>query len=148
MRRAWLVIAASNTRKKKQSASANNLTTRSARVVSSFNDGWKPRHEKAADTIRSYVTRRDPQCGVGCTAVVFLSENQRNTLHCRLGCFCPYRGPPTPQKLESFFFRYFCSFEFSRDRQCHGTRKCPHRLSSNELSRVDVPRQWRTNTCY
>ena len=75
MRRAWLVIAASSTRKKKQSASANNLTTRSARVVSSFNEGWKPRHEKAADTIRSYVIRRDPQCGVGCTAVVFLSEN-------------------------------------------------------------------------
>ena len=29
---------------------------------------------------------------------------QRNTLRCRLECFCPYRGPPTPQKLESFFF--------------------------------------------
>ena len=29
---------------------------------------------------------------------------QRNTLRCRLGCFYPYRGPPTPQKLESFFF--------------------------------------------
>ena len=58
---------------------------------------------------------------------------QRNTLRCKLGCFCSYRGPPTPQKLESFFFGIFCSLEFSRDRQFHGTRKCPHRLSSDKL---------------
>ena len=75
------------------------------------------------------------------------SNIQRNTLRCRLGCFCPYRGPPTPQKLESFFFFsvFFCSFEFSRDRQCHGTRKCPRRLSSDKLLRVAVPSQLRVS---
>ena len=30
-------------------------------------------------------------------------HNQRNTLRCRLGCFCPFWGPPTPQKLVHFF---------------------------------------------
>ena len=37
------------------------------------------------------------------------------------------------------FFCIFCSFDFSRDRQCHGTRKCPHRLPSDKLSHVVVP---------
>ena len=73
-------------------------------------------------------------------------DRQRNTLRCKLVVFCPYWGPLTPQKLESFFL-FFRSFEFSRDRQCHGTRKCPHRLSSDKLLRVAVPSQWRTNTC-
>ena len=36
-----------------------------------------------------------------------LPENQRNTLRGTLEGFCPFWGPPTPQKLESFFFGIF-----------------------------------------
>ena len=42
-------------------------------------------------------------------------------------------------------FGIFCSFGFSRDRHCHGTGKCPHRLSSDELLRVAVPSQLRVS---
>ena len=59
--------------------------------------------------------------------------------------FSPARDPPTPQKLESIFSAFFCSLEFSRDRHCHGTRKCPHRLSSEKLLRVAVPSQLRVS---
>ena len=34
-----------------------------------------------------------------------------------------------PSKVGVHFFSIFCNFEFSSDRHCHGTRKCPHRLS-------------------
>ena len=48
--------------------------------------------------------------------------------------------------MESFFFSFFfCSFVFCRDRQCHGTRKCPHRLSSDTLLRSAVPSQLRVS---
>ena len=45
IRRAWLDIAASSSRKKKQRASASDLTIHSARLVSSLNEGWSSRHE-------------------------------------------------------------------------------------------------------
>ena len=54
----------------------------------------------------------------------------------------PLKTPPPPLKLESIFLGIFCSFEFSRYRHCHGTRKCPHRLSSDKLLRVAVRIQW------
>ena len=54
------------------------------------------------------------------------------------------KTPSIPQKLESFI-RHFCSFRLSRDRHCHGTRKRPHRLSSDKLLRVAVPSQLRVN---
>ena len=55
----------------------------------------------------------------------------------------PLQGPA--QKLESFFFDIFCGFELCRDRQCHGTRNCPRRLSSDKLLRVAVPNQLRVS---
>ena len=52
----------------------------------------------------------------------------------------------TRQPLRSWsFFRFFCSFEFSRERHFHGTGKCPHTLSSDKLVRVVVPSQLRVN---
>ena len=60
--------------------------------------------------------------------------------------FLPLLGPANPSEVGVLFFGILCSFEFSRDRHCHGTRKCPHRLSSDKLLRVAVPSQWRTNT--
>ena len=59
--------------------------------------------------------------------------------------FPPARDPPTPQKLESIFVLVFCSIDFGRDRHCHGTRKCPHRLSCDKLIRVVVPSQLRVS---
>ena len=53
--------------------------------------------------------------------------------------FLPLEGPANPSQVGVHFFGIFCSFEFSRDRQCHGTRKCPHRLSSDKLLHVVVP---------
>ena len=38
------------------------------------------------------------------------------------------KDPANPSEVGVFFFPFFCSFEFSRDRHCHGTRKCPHGL--------------------
>ena len=50
----------------------------------------------------------------------------------------PARGPPTPQKLDSDVSAFLCSFEFSRDRHCHGDHVTVHIDSSNELLRVAV----------
>ena len=51
----------------------------------------------------------------------------------------------TPSEVGDLLFGIFCSFEFSRDRHSHGTRKCPHRLSSDKLLRVAVPSQLRVS---
>ena len=55
------------------------------------------------------------------------------------GRFFPRKGAHQPLRSWSQSFRIFCSFELSRDRHCHGTRKCPHGLSSDKLSRVAAP---------
>ena len=34
---------------------------------------------------------------------------QRNTLRCKLGCSCTWKGPPTPQKMESIFSVFFAA---------------------------------------
>ena len=62
-----------------------------------------------------------------------ISSDQRSTLRGILGGFTPLGSPPPLRSWSPFFFCIFCSFEFSRDRYCHGTRKCPHRLSSDKL---------------
>ena len=59
--------------------------------------------------------------------------------------FLPQKGPANPSEVGVLFFCIFCSFDFCRDRQCHGTRNV-HRLSSDKLLRSAVPSQWRTNT--
>ena len=70
---------------------------------------------------------------------------QRSTLRGTLRCFSPEDARQPLRSWSLFFFSIFCSFEFSRDRQCYGTRKCPHRLSSDELLRVAVPSQSRVS---
>ena len=57
----------------------------------------------------------------------------------------PRKGPANPSEVGVRFFGICCSFEFSRDRHCHETRKCPHRLSSDKLIRLAVPSQLRVS---
>ena len=59
------------------------------------------------------------------------------------GFFLPLQGPATPSEVGVLVSVFFCSFDFCRDRQCRGTRKCPHRVSSDKLLRSVVPSQWR-----
>ena len=47
--------------------------------------------------------------------------------------FSPRQGPANPSGVGVHFFGINCSFECSRDRHCHGTRKCPYTLSSDKL---------------
>ena len=59
----------------------------------------------------------------------------------------PLRSPAKPLEVGVNCFDIFVSFEFSRDRHCHAGRKCRHRVSSDNLLRVAVRIQWRTNSC-
>ena len=56
------------------------------------------------------------------THLLFL---QRNTLRGSLGGFVTRLRPANPSEVGVSFW-HFCSFEFSRDRHCRGTRKCRH----------------------
>ena len=73
-----------------------------------------------------------------------MTITHRNTLRCKNEFFAPI-GARHPSEVGVFFWGICCSFEFSRDRHCHGTGKCPHRLSSDELLRVAVPSQLRVS---
>ena len=71
------------------------------------------------------------------------------------GRFFPRKGAHQPLRSWSQSFRIFGSFELSRDRHCHGTRKCPHGLSSDKLLHVAAPSQlrvslhaWRLPRCF
>ena len=61
------------------------------------------------------------------------------------GRFLPRKGPANPSEVGVHVSCIFCSFEFSRDRDCHGTRTCPHGPSSDKLLRVAVASQLRVS---
>ena len=85
--------------------------------------------------------------GHGGYAGIRVQEAENPGLALQVGVFLPLWGTANPSEVGVHVFCIFCSFEFNRDRQCHGTRKCLHRLSSDKLLRVVVPSQRRTNSC-
>ena len=75
------------------------------------------------------------------TSFFFFSKPafQRNTLRGTLGGFCHWRPRQPLRSWSPFFSGIFCSFEFSRDRHCHGTRQWLHvdcHLMSSHGSRL------------
>ena len=97
---------------------------------------------------------REETTAVSGTTVMSVQNRHRKPLHPIIGVRCGDSkgvlllwGPANPSEVGvCFFWGIFCSFESGVGRHCHGTRKCPHRLSSDKLLRSAVPSQWRTNT--
>ena len=53
-----------------------------------------------------------PMAGL-CAMRKILGQITAKTLRCRLGCFCPHKGPPTHQNLESFFSVFFAALNLA-----------------------------------
>ena len=98
-------------------------------------------------TFKQSQTWRSPTRMLVAASLLFTSMRlSLSGIRCgHFGRFFLRKRPANPSEVGVHFFGIFCSFEFSRDRHCNGTRKCPQRLSTDKLVRVAVPSQLRAN---